>query len=340
MNDQLQSLDVRNRRSLRLFDGVNAIVLGASGFVGRWVARALCARGAKVHLAVRDKAIAENILSKYRIHGRVYELNLQNAEAIGKLLRKIRPSITFNLAGYGVDRSERDEETAYQINAHLVKAVGEAVAETRDPNWLGQDIVHVGSALECGAIGGDLSEDSIPNPTTLYGKSKLAGAQFLALCCEARKIKGLTARLFTVYGPGEHDGRLLPSLLESARTKKLLPLTAGTQKRDFTYVEDVAEGLLRLGLATTAPGDIVNLATGKLVSVRSFAETAARVLGISSERLKFGIIPTRAEEMEHDEVTLERLRRLIDWIPPTSIKEGISKTLEFENRHGITKPES
>jgi nucleoside-diphosphate-sugar epimerase len=337
VNDKLKNTSaIRNPQSAirNWYSGVRVAVLGASGFIGRWVARALCASQANVSLIVRSREVAEEIFSRYDIRGDVFEVDLRDREVVRKLFQNIRPSITFNLAGYGVDRSERDEKAAYQINGHLVKTIGEVISEIRDQQWFGQDVVHVGSALEYGAIRGNLSEDSIPNPTTLYGKSKLAGTHLLTHCCKTFEMKGVTARLFTVYGPGEHRGRLLPSLLEAARTGESLPLTAGEQKRDFTYVEDVAEGLLRLGLTTAKPGEIVNLTTGKLTSVRSFAETAAEILQIPHERLKFGMIPTRSEEMNHSEVALERLQRLIAWIPPTGIVEGIRRTLDFETLHG------
>lgn len=315
------------------YRGVRVAVLGASGFMGRWVVLNLCARGAKVYLFVRNKVGAKDIFSNYNIHGDIFEVDLRKQEDVRKLFQRFKPSITFNLAGYGVDPSERDEQTAYQINAYLVEAICEVIAEIRDPDWLGQDIVHIGSALEYGAIGGNLSESSIPNPTTLYGKTKLAGTQSLSRCCEAHGIRGLTARLFTVYGPGEHAGRLLPSLLETAKTGKPLSLTNGDQKRDFTYVEDVAEGLVRLGLAKTKPGEVVNLATGKLLSVRSFVETVARILHIANDSLRFGLIPTRPEEMKHNPVTLERLLQLIAWIPPLGVAEGVQKTLAFKKTH-------
>ncbi len=318
------------KKSSNLLDsycGTRVLVLGASGFIGRWVARALCAREAKVFFVVRKKKIAEPIFFAYGIHGEVFELDLQNLEAVIRLLQKVKPSITFNLTGYGMDRLERNETTAYQINAHLVNVLLETIAKNKDPDWPGQDIVHVGSPLEYGTIGGNLSEDSIPNPTTLYGRSKLAGTKLLTSYCKSFDIKGLTARPFTVYGPGERRGRLLSSLLDSAKTQKTLQLTSGEQKRDFIYVEDVSEGLLRLGLATAAAGDIVNLATGRLTSVRSFAETVATLVGIPKGSLKFGEIPPLPEEMHHSEVTTERLRRLTAWIPPTGITEGIRKTI-------------
>jgi UDP-glucose 4-epimerase len=309
--------------------GIRAAVLGASGFIGRWVARLLCAGGADVSLVVRDEATARGIFRQYDIVGRVLERDLRNAKVVYQLFQELRPTITFNLVGYGVDRSERDEDLSFQINAHLVSAVCKAIAEIREPEWTGQDLVHVGSALEYGATGGNLDEGSVTKPATLYGRSKAEGTRALTRCCQSCGVKGLTARLFTVYGPGEHPGRLLPSLLEAAREQKRLEMTAGTQMRDFTYVEDVADGLLRLGLATAYPGEIVNLATGRLTSVRRFAETAAKILCIPGDRLVFGSLPTRSEEMRHDPVTVERLRRSTGWVPPTNVAEGVRKTKEF-----------
>ena len=323
---QLADLDNRYR-------GVPVVIFGASGFIGRWVARALCMQGANVCLVVRDKKKLEAIFDKYHIGGDLFELDLRDGQSVQDFYRGIRPSITFNVAGYGVDRSEHNEESAYQINADLIKIICESILLNRDPKWLGQDIINVGSALEYGLIGGDLDEDSIPKPTTLYGKSKLAGTRFLMRCCESSAIKGLTARLFTVYGPGEHQGRLLPSLLEAAKNGEPVHLTTGNQKRDFTFVEDVAEGLLRLGLTTAKPGEVVNLATGKLTSVRMFTEAVSRILRIANNRLKFGSIPTRIEEMNHDEVAIGRLRQLLAWVPTVGINEGIRKTFAFENLH-------
>jgi UDP-glucose 4-epimerase len=316
---QLSELD-------RSYQGRRVVVLGASGFIGRWVARALGASGAELYLLVRQRREVEQFFGQSTLPGHFIELDLRDTGAVWRCFRQIKPALTFNLAGYGVDRAERDEQMAYQINADLVRTVAEIVAETRDPAWSGQDFVHVGSALEYGVIGGNLAEDSTPQPTTLYGQSKLAGTLALAESCQKHHLKGLTARLFTVYGPGEHPGRLLPSLVETAKTGHFLALTAGTQKRDFTYVEDVAEGLLRLGLGSAQPGEIVNLATGQLTSVRSFIQIAAQVLQIPNDRLEFGAIPIRAEEMEHAPVSIVRLRRLIAWTPSTHIAEGIRRT--------------
>ncbi len=311
------------------YSGVRAMVLGSTGFIGRWVARGLCDAGAKVFLPVRDRSAAKEVFDEYDIDGDIFQLDLLDEQSVRSLFREILPTVTFNLAGYGVDRAEQNEELAYQTNVDLIETVCSAISEIRDHRWAGLDIVNVGSAMEYGLAGGDLSEDSLVRPTTLYGKSKLAGTNALTDCCRRFGLKGVTARLFSVYGPGESRQRLLPTLILASGTEKSIPLTDGLHRRDFVFVEDVAVSLMRLGLAPSLPGQVVNVATGILSSIRTFAETAAESLGIGHERLKFGSLPTRLEEMNHGPVTIRRLVDMTDWAPRTTPAEGVRKTLSF-----------
>jgi UDP-glucose 4-epimerase len=311
------------------YAGVRAIVLGSTGFIGRWVARGLCDAGAKVFMPVRDRFAAKEVFNEYGIDGEIFELDLCDEQDVRAMYRAVRPAITFNLAGYGVDRDEQNEELAYRTNVDLIGSVCSAISEVRDHGWSGLDIVNAGTAMEYGLAEGDLAEDSLPKPTTLYGKSKLAGTNALNDCCRSFGLKGVTARLFSVYGPGEAPQRLLPTLIHAAGTDGSIPLTAGLHKRDFVYVEDVAESLMRLGITASRPGEVVNMATGVLSSIRIFAETAAESIGIGHERLRFGSLPTRSEEMNHEPVTIQRLINLTGSAPSTTIAEGVRKSMSF-----------
>lgn len=310
---------------------VVALVFGGTGFIGRWVARWLTAGGADVHLAVRNRSAAEGICSDYGIRARIHVVDLSAAGAAAALIIRLRPDVIFNLAGYGVDRDERDEKPAYRINDALIAELAEAAAKCNRA-WTGTSLIHVGSALEYGESGGDLVETTEPRPTTLYGQSKLAGTRRLIETAQRLDLTAVTARLFTVYGPGEHDGRLLPALLAARRHDDPVPLTNGTQLRDFTYVEDVAEALLRLGLARLEPGEVVNVATGRLTSVRAFVETAAGIMGISVPRLQFGALPQRGEEMKHAPVNVDRMRSRVGWIPAIAVEDGIARTRDWSRR--------
>src|SRR5262249_2772116 len=112
------------------------------------------------------------------------------------------------------------------------------------------------------------------------------------------------------------------------------------QKRDFTYVEDVAEGILRLGRSKGQPGAVVNLATGRLHTVRQFVEVAADILSIPDGTLLFGALPARQEEMDNEPVTTDRLKRMTQWGPMTSIEDGVLKTWEFESQSASAEPHS
>ncbi len=324
---------VNSEDPLRFYQDVRVLVLGASGFIGRWVARMLTACGADLWLAVRNPEASRGIFAAYGVEGRILSCDLLDRAALRAVIDRARPAVVFNAAGYGVSPNERDPRLLRQVNVEFLEHLCETAAAVRLPEWVGRRIVHCGSAAEYGDARGDLAEDTEPRPTTEYGRAKLEGTRMLQSVCLRRSLDGVTARLFTVYGPGETRGRLLPSLLEAARTRVPLPLTSGAQVRDFTYVGDVAEGLLRLGLSRGPHGEIVNLATGTLMSVRRFVETAAAVLAIPADLLRFGELSPRPGEMTHDPVRLDQLRARTGWTPPTDPAAGIQKTWNFLSQH-------
>jgi nucleoside-diphosphate-sugar epimerase len=140
--------------------------------------------------------------------------------------------------------------------------------------------------------------------------------------------------LFAVYGPGEAPARLLPTLIAAGAGESEIELTEGLHRRDFTYVADAAEGLLRLGLSGAEPGSVINIATGSLTSIREFVEIAAKAIGIDAARLAFGALPTRPDEMFNEGVSVAKCRTLLNWIPATTIAEGIRKTLGQRGERG------
>jgi nucleoside-diphosphate-sugar epimerase len=315
------------------FRGARVVVLGATGFIGRWVARALTEHGADLVLAHRGATSAAAIFARFGVRGAVARLDAP--AALEEMLREVRPAVVFDLAGYGIDPAQSDARIAHAVNAELPRRLVRALAEARDPGWPHRALVHAGSALEYGDAGGTLAEDGPARPTTTYGRTKLAGTEVLAREARAVGVPALTARLFTVYGPGERPDRLLPALLAARATGAPVALTEGRQRRDFTYVADVAEGMLRLALSAGPPGEVVNLATGRLTAVRDFAATAQRLLGLAPERLRFGVLPVRAGEMRHDPIDLRRLRARTGWVPPTDVAAGIAATLRFDAEHGV-----
>lgn len=318
---------------LEHYRGRRALVLGGSGFIGAWVARALSARGARVHISARDAAVARRRLDRDPTEADIHQVTFERPGSVAALIEDIRPDVVFNLVVHGVDQTERDVSLMTRLNAEVPAEVCAALVSVRPPaSWAGARLVHAGSALEYGAAPGHLSEETVPQPTTDYGRTKLQGTDAVTAAGHSQGLRGVVARLFTVYGPGEHPGRLLPSIRDAARGADPLPLTDGLQRRDFTYVGEVVEGLLRLGACTNVPpGAVVNVATGRLVSVREFTEVAARTFGVDSARLQFGALPTRASEMCHDDVDVSRLRELVSWTPTLTITQGLQLSKQSDD---------
>ena len=287
------------------------VILGAAGFVGRHVRGALHEMGAEI-TGVDQPGCAGDLVG----------LDVTRSAALDRFLRRNRPHIVLNLAGYGVSPDQQDEGLARALNAELPDHLCAALDGT------GAMLVHVGSAFEYGGVGGDLEEDGPAAPTSVYGKTKLAGTEAVRRWGRDTGLHAVTARLFTVYGPGEQPHRLLPSLFRAVDSGEILPMTAGEQLRDFTYVGDVADGLCLLGLTGGKPGEVINLATGVLTPVREFAEIAARAIGLPERQLGFGAVDSRPDEMAHAPPTLVRLRRRTGWTPPTRIEDGVRLTAE------------
>jgi len=308
------------------------MVLGADGFLGRWIARTLTRAGVVPHLGVLDPAAAQPVFQRYGVGGQVHGVDVRAPGALEELLGRLRPALVVNAIGYGVAPSEKraeDAALAHQLNADLPVRLVRALAAVPVSGWQGRRVVHIGSVYEYGQIGGHLPEEAEPHPIGLYGQTKLAGTLALQAACASLNVPGLTARICQVYGPGEHPGRLLPLLLAARTSGVLPPLSRGTQRKDFTYVEDVAEGLLRLALSAGPPGEVVNLATGRLATVAEFVRMAAQVLHLPPHIVKLQN-PVSDNELVHEAVAIERLRARTGWTPGTDLPLGLQRTLAFE----------
>ena len=95
------------------YRGVQALVLGGSGFIGAWTAWALHARGATVTVVARDAEHASAALGPAARDARIIAIDLLRSGALAELMDAVQPTIVFNLVGYGVDQSERDPERPF-----------------------------------------------------------------------------------------------------------------------------------------------------------------------------------------------------------------------------------
>jgi nucleoside-diphosphate-sugar epimerase len=172
-----------------------------------------------------------------------------------------------------------------------------------------------------------LTEQSPLESGKIYGASKAAGGMVASELAESLGVKLRLLRFFNVYGEGEAPHRLLPSLVAGLSRGERVPLSEGTQVRDFIYVKDVVEACITAGdemmtssrhLATTW-----NVCTGVGHSVRAFAALVAQVMGGRTELLGFGDLPMRVDDEPYLVGDGARMLRELGWRPKHDLGAGI-----------------
>jgi nucleoside-diphosphate-sugar epimerase len=303
------------------------IVTGATGFIGSAVLATLLAAQRRVvvlrrrtsdlrriaHLSGFESVIAE----RYDEPGLVEKLHALEARAF------------IHCAWSGVAGQERN--ATYQITEN-VPAVIEAVklaAASGCTQWMG-----TGSQAEYGNPNAVISEDARPQPTTLYGKAKLAASIAALALCDAQGISGSWVRVFSTYGPWEADHWFVPYLIREFAAGRAPKLTRCEQLWDYLYVEDAARAIVRL-LGAGARG-VFNLGSGQATSLRQIVDTT-RDLMHCQVRPEYGAVPYREDQVMHLQADISKLRHATGWLPEIDIEEGLRRSVQhFHSQSAYT----
>ncbi len=296
---------------------MKALVAGGGGFVGSALVAALAAGG-------HDVSVMTTGERAFPLSVRVLRLARWHPGCVLEAESASRYDWIFNAAAYGVDPSQVDAAAARLANAELPLAFVDLARRAG-----AQALVHVGSCFEYAepAVRRPLREADPLETVKTYNASKVAGSLAVIEAANRLGVNAVVARLFGVYGAGERPWRLLPSLHGSLAAGRPVPLSEGSQVRDYLYIEDAVAGLASLAAAISSgsqASSIVNLCSGIEVTVRKFAETVADTLGAPRGLLQFGALPMRPREIAYLVGDVGRLNSLTHWRPTYTLEHGIS----------------
>lgn len=171
-----------------------------------------------------------------------------------------------------------------------------------------------------------------------YQVSKMLGELYCNYFFKQYGLKVVKTRFFNSYGPGEVPGQyrnVIPNFIYWAMNGNCLPITgSGEETRDFTYVEDIVDGMLRAGYFEEAIGEEFNFCTGKEVAVGDLAKMVNEITG--NER-SIEYLPRRKWDTKKRIVgSYEKAKKRIGYEPQTEFEEGLRKTIEwFENNWDV-----
>lgn len=294
--------------------GATALVTGGTGFLGRHLCQRLADLGVEVHATSRQERADD---PEYA-HAAWHRLNLSDAAAVSRLLGRLRPDLVVHLASLVTgDRQRSLVLAAFEANLRSTVHLLDAAATAGVARF-----VQLGSMEEPSLAG-----SSAP-PASPYQAAKVAATGYCRMYAELYGLDVVVARVFMVYGPGRQDVRkLIPHVIHSLLTNAPLRLSSGGRRVDWIYVDDVVDGLVQLLSASGVAGRVVDIGSGRMVTVRDVVEQIYRRLGRDAPP-PFGTLPDRPGEPEAA-ADLPTTRALLGWRPAVDLEEGLTRTIDW-----------
>ncbi len=289
------------------------LVTGANGYIGRHTLPALLRKGFEV-LACCYGAVGE------RQPGVTYiELDLRDEDAVAALMDERRPDCLLHLAWDVTPGQYLVSDTNLiwlQTTLRLVRCFLRAG---------GRRVVTMGTCAEYCESSNLLRETDPLATEPLYAAAKTSVRYLVSAMSREAEAAYAHVRLFYPYGLDEDPRRVIPSVLSRLMAGETVDVSAGTQVRDYLFIEDVGEALAAIA-ASTLDGP-VNLGSGQGVALRTVFETMEELLDAKG-RVRYGALPITGMQASSIVADIGRLTRL-GWKPAVGLREGLERTYRF-----------
>jgi nucleoside-diphosphate-sugar epimerase len=303
----------------------NYLVTGGAGFIGSHLAEELVRRGHRVRVAdsliTGKRANLDHVSGVEFLEGDLADMPFaqQAVEGMDYVLHQAAiPS---------VPRSVKDPITSNRAN---VDATLNVLVAARDAGV--KRLVFAGSSSAYGNTPTLPKHEGMPDsPLSPYALQKVVGEQYLQMFTKLYGLETVTIRYFNVFGPRQDPSSPYSGVISVFATALLedRPPTIygdGEQTRDFTYVANVVDGVLRACEADGASGEVINVATGGRISLNQLFHTMKKLVGASADPV---YVETRAGDVRDSQADISKARRILGYEPSVSFEEGLRRTVEW-----------
>lgn len=291
------------------------LVTGATGFIGR----------ALISRLIRDYEVTLLLLEEFagvtplppplrglRQESEVVYADLRNFQVTARAVRQAAPIHVIHLAAAGTTDPFLSPHVALRHNVtgtlHLLQACFNS----------GLDVRQLITARTPGEY----------SATNTYAASKAAAWAFCEMYARTAGWPIHGAMIFQAYGPGQPQQLLVPAALRAALAAEDFPMTEGKQEKDWIFIDDIVDGLVRLLGQSPAPGTTIELGTGRATAVREVVAMIYALVGRGGSP-QFGRLPTRPGEETRQVADVSRLRDVLGWLPAISLADGLAKLLKY-----------
>jgi nucleoside-diphosphate-sugar epimerase len=301
------------------------LVTGGAGFIGSHLAEELVSRREEVRvvdsLITGHRHNLNHLPSVEFVQGDLADLDVAR-EAVDDI-----DYVLHQAAIPSVPRSVSDPITSNRAN---VDATLNVLLAARDAGV--KRVVYAGSSSAYGDTPTLPKHEAMPTaPLSPYALQKLVGEQYMQLFTRLYGLETVSIRYFNVFGPRQDPSSPYSGVI-SIFIKALLERRAptihgdGEQTRDFTYVTNVVDGVLKACHATDVAGRVINVATGGRISLNDLFGALRKLTGTPVEAI-YG--PARPGDVRDSQADISLARTLLDYTPLVDLEEGLRLTLEW-----------
>ncbi len=311
------------------------LVTGADGFIGSHLVHALIREGANVIALVYYNSWGtygwlNDIEPEIRENARIAFGDIRDADLMRSLTREV--DVVFHLAALiSIPYSYRAADSFVQTNVHgtlnLLNAANDAGVER---------FVHISTSEVYGTAQYVPIDEGHPiNPQSPYAASKASADLLASSFYRSFNLPVTIARPFNTYGPRQSLRALIPTIIvQCLKNRETLELGTLKARRDFTYVNDTVEGIMAVGASDKAVGEVVNIGSGKDVTVK---EVATKIMNLMEVSLPFTAGTPERMRPESSEVwrlqsDFSKATRLCGWKPRVPLEHGLTETIEWFRR--------
>ena len=301
------------------------LVTGGAGFIGSHLSEELVRRGHTVRVA--DSLITGKRSNLDHVPGVEFLEGDLADEPVAKRAVDGMEYVLHQAAIPSVPRSVKDPITSNRAN---VDATLNVLVAARDAGV--RRLVFAGSSSAYGNTPTLPKREDMPsNPLSPYALQKVVGEQYLQMFTRLYGLETVSIRYFNVFGPRQdptspYSGviSVFATALIENRSPKIYG--DGEQTRDFTYVANVVDGVLRACEAPGASGEVINVATGGRISLNQLFETMKKLV---SATVRPAYAEPRAGDVKDSQADITKARRILGYEPTVSFEEGLRRTVEW-----------
>lgn len=302
------------------------LVTGGAGFIGSHLTTALVERGEQVRVVDNLSTGKRDNLAHVESQIELFEGDLADINVARRAVDRCE-FVLHQAAIPSVPRSVQDPIASNRANIdatlNLLVAAREAGVER---------VVYAGSSSAYGDTPTlPKREDMATSPLSPYALQKLVGEQYMQLFTRLYGLETVSIRYFNVFGPRQdpsspYSGVI--SLFVSAAVDGRSPTIYGDgeQTRDFTYVANVVDGVLRACSAPRASGEVINVATGGRISLNQLFRAIRDLTGAQVEPR---YTDPRPGDVRDSQADIGKAREMLGYEPIVAFEEGLRRTLEW-----------